>query len=112
MADHPHPDDVPSLSAFTRVQRGVETAQDLIAAFPALQEAALTSAAGGAGPGLSDRDSRRLLDYPHAEEEAANILRVSRRTRAELLSMATSCPADLSDAEELLAADFWADVMP
>lgn len=94
-----------------RVKRGIETAQDLVAAFPALEEAALASAADGVGPGLSEQDRRRLLDYPDAEEEAANIRRLSSRTRADLLSTVASRAAELTDAEiELLRPKFWADV--
>jgi hypothetical protein len=112
MAD-PLPHDEPYLSAFMRVQRGIETAQDLITAFPALEQAALdsSSAGGGAGPGLTEQDRRRLLDYPDAEEEAANIRHVSNRSRAELVSTTLSRPGDLSDAElELFKGRFWADV--
>jgi hypothetical protein len=114
MAD-PLPPDEPYLSAYMRVQRGVETAQDHINAFPALEQAALnpSSAGGGAVPGLTEQDRRRLLDLPDAEEEAANIRHVSARSRAELVSAALSRPGDLSDAElKLLMGRFWADVTP
>ncbi|OIW32639.1 hypothetical protein CONLIGDRAFT_275513 [Coniochaeta ligniaria NRRL 30616] len=100
------PPDEPYLSAYMRVQRGVETAQDLINAFPTLEQAALNSA-------LTEHDHRRLLDFPDVQEEAANIRRVSTRPRAELLSAALSSPGELSDAElELLSSRFWADVTP
>lgn len=98
-----------------RVQRGLDTAQDLIEAFPALEQAALnSSSAGGAtGAGLTEQDRRRLADLPDAEEEAANIRRVSTRSREELVSTLLSRPEDLSDAElELVRARFWADVTP
>jgi hypothetical protein len=114
MAD-PLPHDEPDLSASMRVQRGFDTAQDLINAFPALEQAALNSSAagGGAGAGLTEQDRRRLGDLPDAEEEAANIRRVSTRSRAELVSTVLSHPEDLSDAElELVRANFWADVTP
>jgi hypothetical protein len=103
----------PYLSAFMRVQRGVETAQDLITAFPALVQAALdsSSASGNTGPVLTEQDRRRLLDYPDAEEEAANIRHVSSRSRTELVSTTLSRPGDLSDAElELVKCRFWTDV--
>ncbi|KAJ9158144.1 hypothetical protein NKR19_g3614 [Coniochaeta hoffmannii] len=112
MAD-PRPRDEPYLSVFMRVQRGIETAQDLITAFPALEQAALdsSSAGGGASLGLTEQDCRRLLDYPDAEEEAANIRHVGNRSRAELVSTTLSRPGDLSDAElELFEGRFWADV--
>jgi hypothetical protein len=112
MAD-PLPPDEPYLSTLMRVQRGVETAQELINAFPALEQAALnsSSASGGARPGLTEQDCRRLLDLPDAEEEAANIRRVSARSHAELVSTVLSRPGDLSDAElGLFAHRFWANV--
>lgn len=107
------PLDEPYLSTSMRVQRGIETAQELINAFPALEQAALnlSSAGGGASPGLTEQDRRRLTDLPDAEEEAANIRAVSARSRDELVSTALSGPGDLSEGElKLLDNHFWADV--
>ncbi|KAH8908651.1 hypothetical protein BR93DRAFT_994229 [Coniochaeta sp. PMI_546] len=107
------PPDEPYLSSYLRVQRGIETAQDLIDAFPALEQAVLNSSSTseGAGPGLTEQDRRRILDLPEPEEEAANIRRATTRSRAELVYTALSSPGDLSDAElKLLKDRFWADI--
>jgi hypothetical protein len=90
-----------------------ETAQELINAFPTLEQAALnlSCSGGNAGQGLTEQDRRRLLDLPDAEEETAKIHRVNARSRTELVSTVYSRPGDLSDAElELLKERFWADV--
>lgn len=100
----PLPPDEPTLSTYYRVLRGKNTLQELIEAFPTLEEKANASP-----PTLSDHERRQLYDLPSAADEAATIQRVSSRSRDELTSLVLSSPSDLSAPElDLLKHSFWA----
>lgn len=88
----PLPPDEPSLFTSMRVIRGNDTHQNLVETFPELEQKAL-----GSPSTLTDSERRRLLDLPDADDEAANIARVSTRSRNELLSAALSDAAVLSN---------------
>ncbi|KAK4210280.1 hypothetical protein QBC37DRAFT_485511 [Rhypophila decipiens] len=93
-------------ASYQRVLRGKDTIENLIQAFPAVEQKLLTSSSP-----LTDHERRRLLDLPDAADEAENISRIgSSRSREELLSAAMSNPDLLSDDElQLLSNGFWSD---
>jgi hypothetical protein len=91
------------IRTFTRVILQIDDADHIVKLYSELKEAPPTKP-----PSITNKDRRRLLDFPEPEAEAANIAIATSHTRPELLRRAVESPIELSASElELLERRFW-----
>lgn len=94
------------IKAFTRVTRKIDDADELIESFPALERSALSDP-----PSVTDKDRRRILDFPEPETQHSNIATASTLTKPDLLKRAAESPSELTTSEvDLLKERYWLDV--
>lgn len=89
------------LATSLRVLQNLTTAEDFIAAWPALRQKSLYSS-------LTEIERRLLLDLPDEDMETSNIRAATSLSREQLIEKANSDPKSLTDEEvELLKDRFW-----
>lgn len=99
------------IRSFMRVIRKLDNADELIQRFPEWERSALSQDA--ASSSLAPQDQRRILDFPDAETQAANIAKSSTLGKEDLLRRAAETPTQLSATEaSLLKGRYWLDISP
>ncbi|KAI3559417.1 hypothetical protein CABS01_00503 [Colletotrichum abscissum] len=94
-----------------RVIRKIDDADELIQSFLASEELILSQ--NDASPSLAPHDQERLLDFPNAETQAANIAESTKLSKEDLLERAVESPSQLTAAEiSLLKNRYWMNVSP
>ncbi|KAH9213103.1 hypothetical protein DL95DRAFT_447254 [Leptodontidium sp. 2 PMI_412] len=96
----------PMLACSMRVMRNLTKLEDLLLAWPSLEEKSLCSP-----PTLSETERRLFLDLPDEDLELATIRSTTGRSREQLIHQALSNPGNLTDGEAMLLGDrFWSPV--
>jgi hypothetical protein len=90
----------PMLASSMRVLRNITTTEDLIAAWPSLQQKSQTSP-----PTLTDSERRLFLDLPDEDMETSNISAVTSLSREQLIEKAVSDCEHLTQEEAVLLRD-------
>ncbi|KAG7051913.1 hypothetical protein JMJ77_0002526 [Colletotrichum scovillei] len=99
------------IRSFMRVIRKIDDADELIQSFLASEEFILSQ--NDASPSLALHDQKRLLDFPDAETQAANIAESTKLSKDGLLERAVESPSQLTAAEiSLLKNRYWMDISP
>ncbi|KAK1722030.1 hypothetical protein BDP67DRAFT_561499 [Colletotrichum lupini] len=97
--------------SFMRVIRKIDDADELIQSFLASEEFILSQ--NDASPSLAPHDQERLLDFPNAETQAANIAESTKLSKEDLLERAVESPSQLTAAEiSLLKNRYCMDISP
>ncbi|KAK1535299.1 hypothetical protein CPAR01_08841 [Colletotrichum paranaense] len=97
--------------SFMRVIRKIDDADELIQSFLASEEFILSQ--NDASLSLAPHDQERLLDFPNAETQAANIAESTKLSKEDLLERAVESPSQLTAAEiSLLKNRYWMNVSP
>ncbi|TGO11210.1 hypothetical protein BTUL_0115g00290 [Botrytis tulipae] len=92
-----------SMGRYMRVLRNHNTLEELIAAYPSLEEKCLSCPSA-----LTDEERRVFLDLPDLDMETANIRAATALSREELIEKAVKDPSSLTQEEKLLLlARFW-----
>ncbi|ROW01155.1 hypothetical protein VSDG_02618 [Cytospora chrysosperma] len=99
------------IRSFMRVIRKLDNADELIQRFPEWERSTLSQDA--ASSSLTPQDQRRILDFPDAETQSANIANSSTLGKEDLLKRAAETPTQLSATEvSLLKSCYWLDISP
>ncbi|KAK1727960.1 hypothetical protein CaCOL14_009964 [Colletotrichum acutatum] len=99
------------IRSFMRVIRKIDDADELIQSFLASEE--IIPSQNDASPSLTPHDQKRLLDFPDAETQAANIAKSTELSKENMLERAVESPSQLTAAEvSLLKNRYWMDISP
>ncbi|KXH35840.1 hypothetical protein CSIM01_00554 [Colletotrichum simmondsii] len=99
------------IRSFMRVIRKIDDADELIQSFLASEVFILSQ--NDASPSLALHDQKRLLDFPDAGIQAANIAESTKLSKEDLLERAVGSPSQLTAAEiSLLKNRYWMKISP